>query len=749
MILKTLLTFATFSFISLLGVSKTAYATDTLHNDIQFVTQSAVSNILGAQVSKVYFGLYKQQKETTLDKYFLNPIEWRVLENNNNQLFLFADKCLDVKPYNETYRDITWEQSTIRSWLNGYDASKNKDGKGFLTDNFKDTAFTETEFGAIAVTLVHTEDNTGLPHTVRGGNDTNDKIFLLSVKEATNTNFGFNGYELATDSARVAKLTDYAISRGAYNYQGIGYWWLRDPGGYEYGYDEYGDPYDYSYEDFLAAFVLENGSISYNLDPSQYHTIDYIGEHVNAKDIIVRPAFKLNLNSVAFLSCANFCKGELRDLGELKQVGSNQGDYWKMTLLDDGSENAAGNKHKDFTINSVQEFVEGHDIATLVFNYAGALTGQTEYISAIIKDKDDNIKYYGRIKRLLSDEDNQGEFTVSVSNKLGESDKLYVFNEQYNGNYSTDYISKLIEYTRPNSYKITFKVINGAWNDGEKTEKHSLVLDKGEGTLKLKASDIPAVGNNPDSDFMAGSWDIVPSIDTEITQDSIFTYTYARKPTPTPTSTLTPNPTKVPIVPSLQPTPFFPKDEVLIARAISKASDGLHISWSKIKDADGYDIFLFEDTNSEANETLTIDGNKTFNFTKKGLKKKSLYGVYVKAFINDNMQKTYIKESPIVYAYTSKGTSKFTNAKSVTVEKSRVSLKKDNTYKIKAKINKLQNGKRLLSKKIVPTLRYISDNNNIATVNNAGKIKAKASGVCKIYVIAANGVRATLKVSVH
>ena len=43
----------------------------------------------------------------------------------------------------------------------------------------------------------------------------------------------------------------------------------------------------------------------------------------------------------------------------------------------------------------------------------------------------------------------------------------------------------------------------------------------------------------------------------------------------------------------------------------------------------------------------------------------------------------------------------------------------------------------------------ISDNNNIATVNNAGKIKAKASGVCKIYVIAANGVRATLKVSVH
>lgn len=50
--------------------------------------------------------------------------------------------------------------------------------------------------------------------------------------------------------------------------------------------------------------------------------------------------------------------------------------------------------------------------------------------------------------------------------------------------------------------------------------------------------------------------------------------------------------------------------------------------------------------------------------------------------------------------------------------------------------------------KIVKALRYYSSDRNVATVSAKGQIKAAGNGSCEIYVIANNGERATVKVTV-
>ena len=79
------------------------------------------------------------------------------------------------------------------------------------------------------------------------------------------------------------------------------------------------------------------------------------------------------------------------------------------------------------------------------------------------------------------------------------------------------------------SYTVTFKVVNGKWND-ETTADKTVTLTGYEGdTLKLAANQIPAVGTKPNDTYKAGSWDVTPSADTEITGATTYTYTYAQK----------------------------------------------------------------------------------------------------------------------------------------------------------------------------------------------------------------------------
>ena len=206
----------------------------------------------------IYFGNYYQSNSSTKE-----PIKWRVLSVNGNDAFLLADQNLDAKPYNEKSTDVTWATCTLRTWLN---------------DAFLNTAFTSAEQVAIKNTTVVNDDNPY--YDTEGGENTTDKVYLLSIAEASNTAYGFNG-EFGTESeTREAKNTAYAKECGAWTststeYEGNGCWWLRSPG-------DYSD---------LASSVSDNG-YGYGLDDVY-------------KDIIaVRPALHLNLSSSTLWSYA-------------------------------------------------------------------------------------------------------------------------------------------------------------------------------------------------------------------------------------------------------------------------------------------------------------------------------------------------------------------------------------------------------------------------------------------------------------
>ena len=149
----------------------------------------------------IEFGNYPQDKDGTE-----KPIEWIVMKKEGNQVLLLSKYVLDAKPYNKEWEDVTWETSDIRQWLN---------------NEFYTTAFNKAEKAKIQTSLIKNEDNS--KYGTNGGNDTEDKVFLLSEKE-TETLF-------SNKEERIAKATEYATKSGVYvNEEKAAWWWLRSPG---------------------------------------------------------------------------------------------------------------------------------------------------------------------------------------------------------------------------------------------------------------------------------------------------------------------------------------------------------------------------------------------------------------------------------------------------------------------------------------------------------------------------------------
>ncbi|MDR1796726.1 MAG: DUF6273 domain-containing protein [Clostridiales Family XIII bacterium] len=103
------------------------------------------------------------------------PIEWRVLEVQDDRALLISEEILTLWQYMdaETLRSwidaertgATWARSGLRTWLNG---------------EFLDEAFTEEEVETILLTDVETPGN----GVIAGSEPTQDKVFLLSREEA-------------------------------------------------------------------------------------------------------------------------------------------------------------------------------------------------------------------------------------------------------------------------------------------------------------------------------------------------------------------------------------------------------------------------------------------------------------------------------------------------------------------------------------------------------------------------------------
>ena len=176
-----------------------------------------------------------------------SPISWRVLSVNGNDVFLLSDQILTYKEYNVEDKSITWADSTLRTWLNG---------------NFYSSAFTDAEQKGIVETTYENADNPW--YGTEGGNDTKDKVTLLSLTDIVNVDYGFSTDYYCGHPSRIA------CSESGYGENGWGSsWWLRSPG---YRTDHASGVSDYG-------IVYPFGNIVYN-----YHEG-------------VRPALHFNLSS--------------------------------------------------------------------------------------------------------------------------------------------------------------------------------------------------------------------------------------------------------------------------------------------------------------------------------------------------------------------------------------------------------------------------------------------------------------------
>ena len=403
--------------VGLMPTAAFAAGTDT-GKAIQLVDSGTAANIGGGQADNIYFGTYQQSSDGS-GGYNTDPIKWRVLENADGQLFLLSDQNLDVFQYHTDNESVTWETSTMRSWLNGYDASHNTGGDSgidYTSDNFIGTAFSAKEQAAIADTEVFNDDNP--TYGTEGGNNTTDQIFLLSIAEAQNSSY------FADNSSRIATNTAYVAGGGKLGssyMNGVGeanYWWLRSPGDL----------------DHRAAGVSVDGGVG------RY------GHSVRIAYNAVRPAFNLDLTSVLFTSAAVGGKipaassggnqgGEAADA--IFEIVDNTGNEWKLTLLDSS---------RNFSISDAK--IEESKID---FSYSNAQTGTNEYISVVIEDNG-AITHYGRILQLdgtANGASGTASLTLPADVTLGGNTKLYVFNEQYNGDYKTDYASQLKKSVPP------------------------------------------------------------------------------------------------------------------------------------------------------------------------------------------------------------------------------------------------------------------------------------------------------------
>ena len=200
--------------------------------------------------SIVILGNYEQDNDLSNGK---EPIEWRVLDIQNGRALLLSRYALDCKTFNYTNANITWEECTLRIWLN---------------DTFLKTAFSSNEQALIPKVTVSADKNPS--YSTNSGNSTLDQLFLLSIPEVDRY--------FSSDTERQCKPTEYAKAQGAYVNANTGtcWWWLRSPGNYSY----------------YAAYVNNFGSF---LNLSYYVSYSYP----------VRPALWVDLEAATSLSISS------------------------------------------------------------------------------------------------------------------------------------------------------------------------------------------------------------------------------------------------------------------------------------------------------------------------------------------------------------------------------------------------------------------------------------------------------------
>ena len=323
-------------------------------------------NVNTATAPTVYFG---QNHEN-------NPAAWRVIgydgsgvTSSQGDITLLAAGAMGVIPFVDTILNNEYAPSNLKTAIDALAAKLTTEENAAV----KKRALTSGSYDG---------ENTDC---VAGGQVDNAVFWPLSTAEA----FAVNNDLRALEPAHPNWVTTA--------------WWLRSPGSNKYH----------------LAVVSSDGSVQYS-----GHTILIFNNHRT-----VRPAFKLNMNSVLFASAAVGGKPD----GGLTPIPEYSGNEWKLTLLD---------SRRNFAVTEKTVSAAPDDTVTL--NYKGATTGKNEYISVILADNN-GAQYYGRVAQPTAE---SGTVEIKIPSDIAPGDyTMKVFSEQYNGDCKTDLASAFADVT--------------------------------------------------------------------------------------------------------------------------------------------------------------------------------------------------------------------------------------------------------------------------------------------------------------
>jgi hypothetical protein len=202
----------------------------------------------------------------TGDKIVFSNYEWRVLDIQNNTALIITENIIEWRPYHDRYIGITWADCALRKYLNGEFCNQ----------------FSETDKAKILLVTNKNLDNQW--YGTKGGEETQDSIFLLSIEEAVCKYFGDSSALLhnpgknqrywfqrkdENNSKRCARRPDESWHS---------WWWLRSPGRVS----------------VKAVYIHGDGNIGIHGNNILKGNIDE-GEHEGGRGGGVRPALWLKL----------------------------------------------------------------------------------------------------------------------------------------------------------------------------------------------------------------------------------------------------------------------------------------------------------------------------------------------------------------------------------------------------------------------------------------------------------------------